>query len=66
MPEKYLAGHIDLGLLGKVEILIFRNKRREKKTQPAYRVFIKDGESLKEVGALWVREKEKEGEEFIE
>ncbi len=63
-PKKYLAGVMDFGILGKREAYLFKNEKREKKEQPAYRLVIREGESWKEVGAFWVREsKTKEVEE---
>jgi len=56
MSKKYLAGYIDLGVLGKREAYLFKNEKREKNTQPAFRLCIKEGDSWKEVGAFWVRE----------
>jgi len=64
--KKYLAGVIDLGILGKKEAYLFKNEKKEKDTQPAFRLVIKEGDSWKEVGAFWVREvKQKEPEEEI-
>lgn len=64
--RKYLAGVVDLGILGRREAYLFKNEKREKDTQPAFRLVIKEGDSWKEVGAFWVREvKQKEPEEEI-
>ncbi len=54
--KRYLAGYIDLGILGRREAFLFRNEKREKDNQPAFRLMIKDGDGWKEVGAFWVRE----------
>ena len=54
--RKYLAGYIDLGILGKRDAYLFKNNKREKESQPAFRLVIKDGDNWKEVGAFWVRE----------
>ena len=66
--RKYLAGVVDFGILGKKEAYLFKNDKREKKEQPAYRLVIKEGDAWKEVGAFWVREskprEEVEEEEF--
>ncbi|WP_456468112.1 DUF736 family protein [Archaeoglobus sp.] len=65
--RKYLAGYVDLGILGKREVYLFKNEKREKDTQPAFRLMLKEGESWKEVGAFWVREvKERPKEEEID
>ncbi len=45
---KYLAGYIDLGILGRKEVYLFKNERREKDNQPAFRLVIKEGDSWKE------------------
>lgn len=66
--RKYLAGYVDLGVLGKREAYLFKNDKREKENQPAFRLMIKEGEGWKEVGVFWVRErrpKEEEKEEEI-
>lgn len=61
--EKYLNGNIDLGALGKVQIKVFKNEKKEKDNQPDFRIVVKDGDNLKSVGALWTTEKKeaKEG-----
>jgi uncharacterized protein (DUF736 family) len=65
--KKYLAGYLDFGILGKKEAFLFKNDRKEKDNQPAFRLVIKEGENWKEVGAFWVREiKPKEEEEVID
>jgi len=61
--KKYLAGYIDLGVLGKREAYLFKNDKREKKEQPAYRLVIKEGDQWKEVGVFWVRESKPKVEE---
>jgi len=54
--RKYLAGYIDFGVLGKKEAYLFKNDRREKDNQPAFRLVIREGDSWKEVGVFWIRE----------
>ncbi len=54
--RKYLSGEIDFGILGKKTAYLFKNDKREKKNQPAFRLVIKEGDSWKEVGVFWVRE----------
>ncbi len=61
--KKYLAGVVDLGILGKKEAYLFKNDKREKKEQPAYRLIIKEGDAWKEVGAFWIRESKPKVEE---
>lgn len=57
----YLAGEIDLGILGKRPAYLFENENREKSTHPVLKMVIKDGDEWKQVGAFWVREvKQKE------
>ncbi len=64
--KKYLSGFIDLGILGKREAYLFKNEKREKESQPAFRLVIKEGDSWKEVGVFWVREvKQREPEEEV-
>ncbi len=64
--KKYLAGEIDLGILGKKQAYLFKNTNRDKDSnQPHYRLVIKEGDAWKEVGAFWIREsKPKEDTEF--
>ncbi|MEM0503323.1 MAG: DUF736 family protein [Archaeoglobaceae archaeon] len=64
--RKYLSGYVEFGILGRREICIFKNEGRESDKQPSFRIFVKEGEAWKEVGALWTRElKEKEGDEIV-
>ncbi|AIY90417.1 DUF736 family protein [Geoglobus acetivorans] len=64
--KKYLAGMVDFGILGRREAYLFKNEKREKDTQPAFRLVIREGDTWKEVGAFWVREvKQKEPEEEV-
>jgi len=64
--RKYLAGYVDFGVLGRKEAFLFKNEKREKDTQPAFRLMIRENDSWKEVGVFWVREsKSKEPEEEI-
>ena len=61
---KYLSGYVDLGVLGKRDIYVFKNDKREK-NQPHYRVYIKEnGKNGKwiEVGALWLKERKESGD----
>lgn len=55
VKKRYLSGYIDLGILGKKEIYIFKNEDRQEEKQPDFRIFIKE-DSWIEVGALWVKE----------
>jgi len=61
--QKYLAGYVDFGVLGKREAYLFKNDKREMENQPAFRLMIKEGEGWKEVGVFWVRERRPKGEE---
>lgn len=64
--KKYLSGFVDFGILGRREAYLFKNEKKEKKNQPAFRLVIKDGDSWKEVGVFWVREvKQRDPEEEI-
>lgn len=36
--RKMMAGEIDLGILGSVKIVIFKNDNKEKDSQPDYRI----------------------------
>ena len=64
MAEKYLAGYLDFGVLGKKEAYLFKNEKKEKKTQPAFKLVIKEGDRWKEAGVFWVKErKEKQQKE---
>ncbi len=56
MAKKFLSGEIDFGILGKKPAYLFKNEKREKETQPAFRLFIRDGDEWREVGAFWVKE----------
>jgi uncharacterized protein (DUF736 family) len=60
LSKKYLSGYVDFGILGKKPAYLFKNEKREKENQPAYRLMIKDGDSWVEVGVFWVK-KAKEG-----
>ena len=61
--KKYFSGYLDFGILGKKEICVFGNNGKKSDKQPSFRIFVKEGEAWKEVGALWIRErKEKEGD----
>jgi len=54
--RKFLSGEIDFGVLGKRQACLFRNDKKEKDNQPAFRLMVKEGENWKEVGAFWIRE----------
>jgi len=58
--EKYLAGDVELGLLGKQRVLVLPNERKEKSSHPDHYIYVKssDGELIK-VGALWNNTKKK-------
>lgn len=60
MSKKYLAGYLDFGVLGRKEAYLFKNEKKEKETQPAFRLVIKEENGCKEVGAFWVKEKKDE------
>lgn len=64
--SKYLAGYIDLGILGRKEAYLFKNDRKEKETQPAFRLVIKENGGWKEVGAFWVKERKEAKKEDVE
>lgn len=64
--RKFLSGYVDFGILGKREAYIFKNEKREKESQPSFRLMVKEGDNWKEVGVFWVREiKQKEPEEEV-
>jgi len=43
-------------------VFIFKNDRRQKGTQqPHMRIYVKENENLKEVGALWLKRKNGNG-----
>jgi uncharacterized protein (DUF736 family) len=63
--KKYLVGYLDLGVLGEREAFLFKNDRKEKDNQPAFRLVIKEGEAWKKVGAFWVREVRQKVEEEV-
>ncbi len=65
MAKKYLAGYVDFGILGKKEAYIFKNEKKEKDSQPAFRLIIREGDNWKEVGVFWIREV-KQKEEVID
>ena len=62
--QKYLAGYVDFGVLGRKEAFLFKNEKREKDTQPAFRLMIRENDSWKEVGVFWVRESKPKEEEI--
>jgi len=54
--KRYLAGYIDLGILGKQEMYLFKNENKQSKNSPSFRAIVKDGDGWKEVGVFWIRE----------
>ncbi|MEM5824201.1 MAG: hypothetical protein QXE98_05630 [Archaeoglobaceae archaeon] len=62
--KKFLSGYVDFGILGRREACLFRNESRDSEKQPGWLLFVKEGESWKEVEAFWVKVKEKEAEEL--
>ncbi len=40
--KKMLSGEIDLGALGKVNIAVFKNEKKEKENQPDYRIVLSE------------------------
>lgn len=60
--EKYLAGDIDLGLIGKQRVLVLPNENKEKSKQPDHYVYVKKDDGLDRVGAMWINTK-REAEE---
>ena len=58
LSKKYLAGYLDFGVLGRKEAYLFKNEKKEKETQPAFRLVIKEENGWKEVGAFWIKEKQ--------
>jgi uncharacterized protein (DUF736 family) len=40
--KKMLSGRLDLGTLGDVDIAVFPNERKEKASQPDYRIILSD------------------------
>ena len=60
MSKKYLAGYLDFGVLGRKEAYLFKNEKKEKETQPAFRLVIKEENGWKEVGAFWIKERKEE------
>ena len=64
--KKFLSGFVDFGILGKREAYIFKNEKKEKESQPSFRLMVRDNGTWKEVGVFWVREvKQKEPEEEV-
>lgn len=54
--KEYLSGTLDLGALGKIRLLAFKNEnKKEGDKQPEWRLYVKGIEDKpKEVGALWL------------
>lgn len=44
---KFMAGELDLGVLGKVSLMVFKNNKKEKAEQPDYLIYL-PGESKEE------------------
>ena len=53
---KYLSGTLDLGALGKIRLVAFKNDKKQG-NQPDWKVYVGSGNDMKEVGALWENEK---------
>ena len=47
--QPMLSGNIDLGIFGKINVLVLKNGKRSQATHPDYLVFIKNGEKEQEV-----------------
>lgn len=43
MKNPMLSGNIDLGILGKFNVIILKNGHQKEATHPDYLVFVKDG-----------------------
>lgn len=41
--KKMFSGELDLGVLGKVNIAVFKNDKKEKENQPDYRIVLSEG-----------------------
>ncbi|MEM3895978.1 MAG: DUF736 family protein [Archaeoglobaceae archaeon] len=59
----YFSGYVDFGILGRKEICIFGNNEKKNDNQPSLRIFVKENDAWKEVGALWMRELKGESKE---
>ncbi len=46
--KRMLSGQLDLGALGTVNIVVFKNEEKEKDNQPDYRIFLSNQEYQKE------------------
>ncbi|ADC66180.1 conserved hypothetical protein [Ferroglobus placidus DSM 10642] len=64
--KKFLAGYLDFGVLGEREAFLFKNEKKSSKSQPDFRLVIREGDGWKEVGAFWVRESKPKVEEAEE
>lgn len=60
--QKYLAGYIDMGIFGKKEVYLFKNRNKGADNVPAFRAMVKENGDWKEIGAFWVREKKSKNE----
>ena len=43
--RKMMSGELDLGILGKVNIAVFKNEKKEKENQPDYYIVLSEGSS---------------------
>ena len=57
--DKYLRGNLDIGALGKKNIIVLPNEDKEG-NQPDHYVYIQDSDNLKRVGALWINKKKRQ------
>jgi len=55
--DKYLKGSMDLGILGKYDVLVFENKTRKNDKQPTHKLCVKINGKLKKIGSLWLHQK---------
>ena len=44
-----LSGYVDLGVLGRMNVLVFKNNNQKEATHPDYIVFVRDGDTKEEV-----------------
>ena len=63
--EIYMTGTLNINVLGQevtAPVFILKNDRRQKGTQqPHMRIYTKQGDQLVEVGALWLKRKNGNG-----
>ena len=60
---EYMSGQIDLGALGVVKLIAFKNEKKSG-NQPDWRLYVKFGDKNREVGALWINHSKKVEVEF--